>query len=243
MSEHIPVLLTEFMENVLAMDKKPNLAFDGTFGRGGHTKVLMDTFSQLKIVGWDQDPQAIEFGKVNFTDYIKAGRLVLSCRNFSDIEDKFFKGGLDLVLLDLGVSSPQLDQPERGFSFYKDGPLDMRMNPENSLTAEDIVNTWKEEELNCLFKEYGEIYSPYRVTRAVVHERKKEPIKTTLQLAKLIEKQQGWRKKGHHPATSFFQALRLQVNQELECLVKALPQIVEKLNKGGRFFCNHFSFS
>lgn len=139
-----------------------------------------------------------------------------------------------MMLLDLGVSSPQLDQADRGFSFYQDGPLDMRMNQTQTVTAELIVNTATEADLIRIFKDYGEIQNPMRVVRAILKDREVKAFQSTLQLAGMIERVDGWRKKGHHPATLYFQGLRLAVNHELDVLKEALPRFMQALKPGGR---------
>ena len=139
-----------------------------------------------------------------------------------------------MILLDLGPSSPQLDQPERGFSFYKDGPLDMRMNQETQQTAGDIVNHFTEEEMIQIFKELGEVRNPRPVVRSILRERKKQKIESTLKLSRLIEKTVSWRNK--HPATPYFLALRLKVNNELDGLRDSLPLLMNSLRDQGRMF-------
>ncbi len=140
----------------------------------------------------------------------------------------------DVILLDLGVSSPQLDEAERGFSFYHDGPLDMRMNQQLPHTAADIVNTWPEVELIELFTELGEIRRPQRVVRAIVNDRKEKPFSTTRDLSGLIERVEGWQRKGHHPATRYFLGLRMAVNNELSGLESCLPELMRSLTPNGR---------
>ena len=139
-----------------------------------------------------------------------------------------------MILLDLGPSSPQLDEPERGFSFYKDGPLDMRMNQDIQQTAGDIVNQFTEEELIQIFKELGEVRNPRSVVRSILRERKKQKIESTGKLSRLIEKTVPWRNK--HPATPYFLALRLKVNNELEGLRESLPFLIQSLRDQGRIF-------
>lgn len=230
---HIPVLLNEIL-TFARETKRPVLRlFDGTFGRGGHTRALLENFSQASALAFDRDPEAVAYAEKEFGELISSGRLVVKhkdYRNFSADED----GKFDFMLLDLGVSSPQLDIAERGFSFYHDGPLDMRMDLTQEYTAADFVNTAGEDELKQVFKEYGEIPKPWRVIRAIMHDRKTEPFTTTKQLSGLIERVDGWRIKGQHPATKYFMALRLVVNQELEGVTEALPNLMASLNEGGR---------
>ncbi|RYZ84140.1 MAG: 16S rRNA (cytosine(1402)-N(4))-methyltransferase, partial [Proteobacteria bacterium] len=148
-------------------DKKELNYFDGTFGRGGHLRAMFAHFPQLTATVMDQDSLAVEFGKENFRTEVQNERLRIIHANFSEFPEHNL-GSFDMMLLDLGVSSPQLDNAERGFSFYNDGPLDMRMNQNQGMTAEYIVNTASEQELNEMFRQYGEVYRPFRVVRAIV---------------------------------------------------------------------------
>ncbi len=234
---HIPVMRTEILNSFASVLADSDLAeiryFDGTFGRGGHLKAILEADSRVTAVAFDQDPEAIIFGEKTYSEWVKNGRLKLFNLNFSDFEIERF-GKFDLMLLDLGVSSPQLDQGHRGFSFYHDGPLDMRMNNESGATAADIVNNYSEDELIRIFKEYGEIFKSFRVVRAIVHDRKAKPFTTTRELAGLIERVDGWHKKGFHPATQYFMALRLEVNQELQAIENAFEKLVLGLRLKGR---------
>lgn len=235
---HIPVLLSEVIEQFTPVfaDALPNQKFryfDGTFGRGGHLQALLEKFENLEAVAMDQDLEAIEFGKNKFADWISEGRLQLIHGNFSEFS--VHKLGLfDLMLLDLGVSSPQLDQGQRGFSFYHHGPLDMRMDQTKGLTAAQLIEQLDEDELNEMFINLGEISRPYRVAKAIVNDRKTKPFLTTEDLAGLIERVDGWQRKGHHPATQYFLALRLKVNQELEVTESVLEPLVNGLKSKGR---------
>ncbi len=229
---HKPVLLNEIA--ALAEESQPKKILDATFGRGGHTRAFLNLSSAPHVTALDQDIEAIQHGQKEFKEEIEQGRLRLIHGSFHGIQDLLNKESFDLILLDLGVSSPQLDEPERGFSFYHEGPLDMRMNRDQKLTAADIVNSWSEVELNHLFSTYGEIRRPHRVVRAIVQDRKTKPFTSTRQLAGLIERVEGWRRKGHHPATTYFLALRMAVNNELEGLKAALPDLMRALNPGGQ---------
>lgn len=211
---------------------------DTTFGRGGHSLALKKRCPQLKIVALDQDHQAVDWGKKHFqfSDFFIHH---LNFHDFHQEREHFFKthsiqDGFDMILLDLGPSSPQLDEPERGFSFYKDGPLDMRMNHDIQQTAGDIVNQFSEEELIQIFKELGEVRNPKPVVRSILRERKKKKIESTVKLSRLIEKTVPWRNK--HPATPYFLALRLKVNNELEGLRESLPFLMQSLRNQGRIF-------
>lgn len=235
MQLHVPVLLSEVLAAFSSYGKPPHLLLDGTFGRGGHSREIIKTFPGIKVLGLDRDHEAIEFGKTNFADEITKGVLTLQKISFSQFAQtlEIPKGQFDFILLDLGVSSPQLDQAHRGFSFYHDGPLDMRMDHHQQTTAAEVINTWDEEQLVEIFQTYGEIRNPFRVVRAIVHDRKEKPFATTRQLAGLIERVDGWRQKGKNPATQYFMALRLLVNQELEQVREALPRFIQSLVPGG----------
>lgn len=228
---HISVMPDEVIQMFDLVESKLRY-FDGTFGRGGHLRAVLTKYSGISTVAMDRDTAAIEFAKKNFEKEISVGQLQLVHDNFLNFTDHSL-GKFDLMLLDLGVSSPQLDESGRGFSFYHDGPLDMRMDQSQKLSASEIVNTFSEEELYSIFRKLGEVEKPGRVVRAVVHDRKEKPFATTRELAGLIERIEGWRKKGFHPATQYFMALRLAVNSELEAVEQAIPAMMESLNPGG----------
>lgn len=234
MSKHIPVLLSHVIENVQAIKAKDGLFVDCTFGRGGHTREILNIRPDLRIMGIDCDLEAIEYGTTHFASELAQGRLILKHGNFSDFTNMIENQRVLGFLLDLGVSSPQLDEGRRGFSFYHDGPLDMRMNTTQEFTAADIVNEWDEQGLNDLFHNLGEVRSPFRVTRKILDMRKQRPFTTTGELSALIEKTDGWRTKGHHPATNYFLALRLEVNQELARIEKVIAPMVDALVPLGR---------
>lgn len=231
---HKPVLLAEILN--YAKEINPRWILDCTFGRGGHTRAFLETFPEAKVVALDQDADAIRYGEATFAAPIADLRLRLKKFNFhaaSELSENPPEG-YELILLDLGVSSPQLDDSARGFSFYHDGPLDMRMNQTQELDAAQLVNTWAEVELLELFQKYGEVHRPQRVVRAILNDRKTSPYHSTLQLAQMIERVDGWQKKGHHPATRYFLALRMAVNQELSGLESCLPDLMRALHKNGR---------
>lgn len=231
---HKPVLLNEVLKlSEIASLENPHI-WDTTFGRGGHTRAYLEKFPASHILATDRDPTALEYGEKEFGSFVRAGRLKLQKFNF---HTSFDESGdtFDLILMDLGVSSPQLDDADRGFSFYHDGPLDMRMDPTQGMPAHEVVNTWTEVGLQRVFMELGEIARPQRVVKAIIHDRRQKPFVTTGQLASLIERVEGWKKKGRHPATQFFLALRLLVNHEIDGLKEALPILMEKaLRPGGR---------
>ncbi len=235
---HVPV----FLDQVLGVfaDGRGSAAnyLDGTFGRGGHARAVLERFPGCRLWAFDQDEDAIRFGQAEFKAEVEAGRARFFKANCADIDEvaaaEGFPAGFDLMLLDLGVSSPQLDEAHRGFSFYHDGPLDMRMNRAGGVTAADIVNTWDEQELARVFIELGEVQRPFRVARAIAHDRETKPFETTRELAGLIERVDGWRKKGSHPATRYFMGLRLAVNDELGALERVLPVLIGRLADKGR---------
>jgi 16S rRNA (cytosine1402-N4)-methyltransferase len=231
---HIPVMLKEILSMVEPLKERSNLRYyDGTFGRGGHLQALLEAHPKINAVAMDRDLESIEFGQKEFATWISEDRLRLIHSNYSDFE-KFDLGLFDFMLLDLGVSSPQLDQGRRGFSFYHDGPLDMRMNQADGLTAAEIINNYTEDELVQLFMDLGEVSRPNRVVRAIVHDRKEKMFATTRDLAGLIERVDGWHRKGHHPATQYFLALRMEVNQELSGVEQVLKPLVLGLKPKGR---------
>ncbi len=236
---HTPVLLDAVLNHISEMPDE-GWFVDGTFGRGGHTRAILAAKPKWNVLALDVDAEAIEHGTREFSTEVSNGRLRFAHAEFSDVVTwvRSLPEGATIVgvLLDLGVSSPQLDEARRGFSFYHDGPLDMRMNPEVGRPAADIVNSWSEKELNDLFHFMGEVRSPFRVSRKIVETRRERKFTTTRELSDLIASIEGWRKKGHHPATNFFMALRIQVNNELDRLTAALPKVVEQLQPGGRFF-------
>ena len=225
---HIPVLLNEVIEAFSNLRSKKDLSyFDGTFGRGGHYSALKKAYSISRAYATDQDLQAIAYAQQNFPEVKIVHQ---NFYQFAQVNNVQF----DMALIDLGVSSPQLDQSERGFSFLREGPLDMRMNQSQESTAADLVNTCTESELLRIFKDYGEVDKPERVIRAIISDRANKPFATTTQLAGLIERVDGWRKKGFHPATQYFMGLRLVLNQELEVTEKAIPLFMQQLADHGR---------
>lgn len=232
---HNPIMASEIIK---IFDEKvgPKKTFlDATFGRGGHTRELLNTFPSLSVTAIDQDQEAIEYGKENFKDFIQQNRLQMIHSNFAKdciLEETTFDG----ILMDLGVSSPQLDTASRGFSFYNEGPLDMRMDSGSSLTAADIINTYPEIDIADILYHYGDVQKSYRVAKAIVERRKEKPFKTTKELADLVAKTLGWRKSGHHPATACFQAIRIAVNDEIRAAQEGIEKLSKKLSENGRMF-------
>lgn len=225
---HIPVLLSEVIQ---ALAPKPGqVILDGTFGAGGYTSAILA--EGANVIGLDRDPNAIAGGQ----DLVKAsgGRLTLIHSRFSELAEHAPAGGLDGIVLDIGVSSMQIDEAERGFSFQKNGPLDMRMSA-SGVSAADVVNRAKVSDLIRIFGFLGEEKQAGRIARAIERERAKEPFTTTRQLANLIELTTPRKAKDKiHPATRVFQALRVFVNDELGELAQALLAAERALKPGGR---------
>jgi 16S rRNA (cytosine1402-N4)-methyltransferase len=181
------------------------------------------------------EPEAIEYGTKNFAEFIQSKKLKIKKSNFASFnneEETTFDG----ILMDLGVSSPQLDTASRGFSLYNEGPLDMRMDPTQGLSAKEIINNWEERDLADLFYNYGEVRKSFRVARAIVEQRKEKLFETTVELATCIAKALGWKKKGHHPATECFQALRIQVNDEINVAKEGINNLSQMLSEHGLLF-------
>jgi len=209
---------------------------DGTFGRGGHSQAILAGLSkQGCLFALDRDPEAVAAGKELLG---KNPRFSIVQGNFAELEryvrEWGVEEGLDGILLDLGVSSPQLDNPERGFSFMGDGPLDMRMNPLQGVTAADWLAEAPERELARVFWEFGEERYARRIARSIVMARQMQRLETTGQLARLIENTIGRREKKKHPATRCFQAIRIYINNELAHLVEGLEAAINGLRPGGR---------
>lgn len=227
---HIPVLVSELL-SLFSNTNPPQKILDCTFGRGGHSLALLRKFPQAYITGLDCDEQAISYG-LSLPE-AKEGKIQLLKTNFHQIPDFVKKSQpYDLIVMDLGVSSPQLDQKERGFGFYQDGPLDMRMDRTQSFKADEVINTWNKEDLISLFQKYGEIKHPYKMVEGFLQQRKKKKFETTKDLANFIQKH--WSRRGNkHPATLWFLALRIVVNQELEGLSSCLPDFWPLLKPQG----------
>lgn len=235
---HQPVMSEEIKALFSDLAFTPKNYLDGTFGRGGHSSILWNSHPEIQIWALDQDLESINYCENQWKKNHPGASLHMVHSNFCDlpsvVESKGWPDQYDFILLDLGVSSPQLDVSQRGFSFYKDGPLDMRMNRNQELDAATIVNEWSSAELHQIFQELGEVRRPGRVIRAIVNDRQSEPFRSTMQLSSLIERVDGWKRKGKHPATNYFMALRLRVNRELDVLEKALPIMVNFLSPKGR---------
>ncbi len=236
---HRPVLLEQTVAGLLPRPGGRGKYLDATFGGGGHTRALLDASAPDGVVlALDADPDAIRRARALQQEPGLAQRLIPVHANFADLatvarERKQMP--LDGILLDLGLSSFQLDQPERGFAFRHEGPLDMRFDPEMGAPASELVNTLPERELADLIWRYGEEHGSRRIARAIVHERDREPIETTTRLAAIVSRALGGRRgRDTHPATRTFQALRIATNQELAALESALTGAVDVLAAGGR---------
>nr|WP_208644552.1 16S rRNA (cytosine(1402)-N(4))-methyltransferase RsmH [Pseudomonas reidholzensis] len=231
---HITVLLDEAVE-ALAL-RADGCYVDGTFGRGGHSRLILSKLGpDGRLLGFDKDPQAIATGQALAAE---DGRFVIVQRSFAEMGHEFAERGLagkvSGVLLDLGVSSPQLDDPERGFSFLNDGPLDMRMNPDQGISAAEFIATAPAEEIARVFKQYGEERFSGRMARAVVERRVIKPFERTADLAEVLKVANPAWEKGKNPATRAFQGLRIHVNNELGDLEAGLEAALESLEIGGR---------
>lgn len=230
-SSHEPVLLHEVVEAL-----HPSLGdsiVDCTVGLGGHAEALLEQLGPSgRLLGIDADPNAIELARERLSRF--GGSAILVNRSFADLaavcrEYEFH--AVDGILFDLGLSSMQVDSPERGFSFQRDAPLDMRFDPSQELTAGDIINSYPEREIARIIREYGEERRARRIARSIVRSR---PITSTVRLARLVEQVLGSRRGRIHPATRTFMALRIAVNQELDSLSSALAQTPDLLVPGGR---------
>jgi 16S rRNA (cytosine1402-N4)-methyltransferase len=235
MSAHQTVLYEEALQQ---LNIKPDgIYLDCTFGRGGHSSGILKLLSSSgRLLALDRDMDAIASDQAKHLS--EDSRFSLHHASFADlsaiIEQRGYTGKVNGVLMDLGVSSPQLDNAERGFSFLRDGPLDMRMDSNHGLSAAEYLARVEEKELVRVLFEYGEERFARRIANAVVTQRQQQPLQTTLQLAKLIENSVPFRDKHKHPATRSFQAIRIEINQELEQIKTGLKQAVDVLAPGGR---------
>lgn len=229
---HVPVLLKESTEILLG--NKGQVYVDCTVGLGGHARAILQKNPLVYVIGIDRDPKALEIAQDKLRDF--EGRFSLYHANYAQLDHVLRQEGVSQVdgfLFDLGVSMLQL-RTDRGFSFMRDEPLDMRMNPEESLTAYHVVNRYSERELERIIREYGEEPSSKKVARAIVLARAKKPIETTGELVEVVLSVLPYRGGKTHPATRTFQAIRMEVNRELPSLEEALPKTLGFLGSGGR---------
>ena len=232
---HVSVLLDECIQ---ALNIKPDgIYVDGTLGGAGHSSQIAARLTTGRLIGIDRDPKALKAASERLAPY--ADRVTLVHSNFSQLDevlDNLGIAGVDGILLDLGVSSPQLDEAARGFSYMADAPLDMRMNSEDTLSAYEVVNTWPREEMRRILYEYGEERYAPQIAAAIDRRRAEKPIATTLELVDVIRSAMppaALREK-QHPAKRSFQAIRIAVNDELGAVGRVLEGAAPKLNKKGR---------
>ena len=231
---HVPVLLGPVLKGLKI---KPDGCYvDGTFGRGGHSKEILKQLGDAgRLIAIDRDPQAIAAAPASLTE---DPRFELIRGEIAQLEtfigERGLAGKVDGLLFDLGVSSPQLDEADRGFSFMRDGPLDMRMDPDSGRSASEWLASVDEQELKHVLRKYGEETSASRIARAIVNAREEAPISRTAQLARIIEDAAPKRGQKKHPATKTFQAIRIAVNGELEQLEAVLEQSVNVMREKAR---------
>ena len=234
-AKHVSVLLNECIDN---LNTDPAGTYvDGTLGMGGHSEKIAEKLTTGRLICIDRDASAIDYARERLKLF--SDRITFVHANFADtveVLDELGIEGVNGMLFDLGVSSPQLDETERGFSYMKDAPLDMRMDRSEGLTAYDIVNTWSEDRLNRILWDYGEEKYARRITRAIINKRERKPIESTLELSDIIKSampSQALREK-QHPAKRSFQAIRIAVNDELGAVAKMAETVPDKLLPGGR---------
>jgi len=232
---HIPVMLHECIDG---LNIKPDgIYVDGTLGRAGHSVEILKRLNKGKLIAIDRDKEAIDEAEKLLSDYKNSVTLVHGdFKELNSILENLNIEKVDGMLFDLGVSSPQIDNAERGFSYMQDAPLDMRMNKEDSLTAYDIINSWQEEELSKIFFQYGEERFSRQIARAIVQKRAEKQITTTFELNEIIYKviPAAARRKASHPSKRCYQALRMAVNDELGSIVDMLTAAPSLLSVGGR---------
>ncbi len=233
MEYHKPVLYDEIIENIIK-DKK-SVYVDCTLGGGGHTEgILKNSSEDSVVIAIDQDEEAIEFSRKRLEKY--SDRLQIFRENFRNLDTIVYLAGynkVDGILMDIGVSSKQLDDPTRGFSYKYEAKLDMRMNSNLKVTAYNIVNEFTEKEIADILYKYGEEPKSRKIAKKIIEQREIKPIETTIELSDLVIRSIGKSMK-KHPAKRTFQALRIYVNKELEVLTEALDKSIELLNEGGR---------
>lgn len=233
-SAHETVLIAEAIDALSI--RKDGIYVDATFGRGGHSKLILENLgAKGSLIVFDKDPEAIEAARIIKG---KDERLQIAHAPFGEIEEQLtalgLNDGVDGILFDLGVSSPQLDNAERGFSFLRDGPLDMRMNPEAGQSAEEWINSAAETEIADVLYQYGEERHSRRMARRVILERAEKRITTTAELAEIIKEANPAWERDKHPATRAFQGIRIFINDELGELERGLEQSLKMLKVGGR---------
>lgn len=230
---HITVLLHEAVDALTI--RKDGIYVDGTFGRGGHSKLILSKLGKDgRLVVFDKDPQAIEVAHALAAEDKRVSVVHDGFATFQTALDALGIEKIDGALFDLGISSPQIDDGGRGFSFRFDAPLDMRMDPTRGMSAAQWLAVATEQEIHEVIKNYGEERFSRQIARAIVSQRAQEPIDTTCKLAQLVAQNVRTRERGQDPATRTFQAIRIFINRELEEVKEVLPQVVSRLNEGGR---------
>lgn len=236
---HVPVMATrcvDLIEPAITGVTNP-VIIDATVGLGGHTELMLERFAQAQVIGVDRDPQALEEAKHRLRAFAERFTPVhATYSELAQIAHNHALGPVRAVLMDLGVSSMQIDQPQRGFSYSQDAPLDMRMNPTTGDTAADLLREASETQLRSILRDYGEEKFAHRIASRIVTQRVSEPITTSGQLVELIRQAipAPARRTGGNPAKRTFQALRIAVNEELDILTQALPEALNLLGIGGR---------
>ena len=232
---HRPVLLEECVE---ALNIRPDGVYlDGTLGRGGHSEQIVKRLASGRLICVDRDQAALDAARERLAPWVD--RVTLIHSNFDRVDeilDELSLPGVDGMLFDLGVSSPQLDDGTRGFSYMADAPLDMRMDRDEGLTAASVVNTWPQEELKRILSQYGEERYAPQIAGAIFRSRADKPIATTLELVEVVKSAMPGKalREKQHPAKRTFQAIRIAVNDELACVERMLQRAVPRLNRGGR---------
>lgn len=235
---HEPVLLDRCLALLApALQGADAIAVDATLGLGGHSQAMLERFPDLHLVGLDRDPTALAMSRERLAAYEQ--RITLVHAVYDELPRVLARLGIksvDGILFDLGVSSMQLDDVERGFAYAQDAPLDMRMDPDEQVTAADVVNTYSARELARVLRTYGDERFAPRIAAALVREREREPFTSTARLAELVRSSipAAARRTGGHPAKRTFQALRIEVNGELDALERAIPAALDALRVGGR---------
>ncbi|WP_066872922.1 16S rRNA (cytosine(1402)-N(4))-methyltransferase RsmH [Clostridium mediterraneense] len=233
--KHISVLLNECIEGLKI--KNDGIYVDCTLGGAGHSSVILQHLGENgRLIGIDQDKDALKAAGERLKDFNNATLVHSNFENLKNVLDNLEIDGVDGILIDLGVSSYQLDNAERGFSYMQDAPLDMRMNREEEFSAYEVINTYTAEQLFRIIKEYGEEKFAKRIADFIVKAREEKPIETTFELVEIIKSAipAKARREGPHPAKRTFQAIRIEVNRELAIISNTIKDGVEKLNKGGR---------
>ncbi|MEJ2870852.1 16S rRNA (cytosine(1402)-N(4))-methyltransferase RsmH [Actinomycetospora sp. OC33-EN08] len=235
---HVPVLLERCLDLLApALDAPGAVVVDGTLGLGGHAEALLSRHAGLTLVGLDRDPEALRLAGERLSPFADRTHLVHAVFDeIAEVLDRLGLGPVHGVLFDLGVSSLQLDEDERGFSYSRDAPLDMRMDPTTGPSAADVLNTYAPGELVRVLRDHGEERAARRIVEAVVRARRRAPLRTSAELVALLEQAipAASRRTGGHPAKRTFQALRIEVNGELDAIAAAVPAAVDALALHGR---------